>query len=177
VPDGAASLAPANPPRISSPQYFELNRYGLLFTAKQFLLRPWNPANAADPVQQLHFGDLVHSLISLFHCAQQFYGAKGYRGDVTIGVSIQHVHGQVMRFRDPNFTDDDTPDEFRCYTNDVSVERVAAAQLDRNQQINLTNEILAELSWPFWQGNGDYPRAHLEQNLLRQFQRYYQLLR
>jgi hypothetical protein len=168
VPDGIASVTPANPPRVV-PSYVELNRYGLLFAAKQFELTPWGAAN--DPVQQLHFGNLLHTLLNVFVCARRFYESRGYRGGVTVRSSLNGIQGQVMMFREAVFMGDDMPDEFRSYTNDVSVERMMDTQLDQAQRGELFTDMLAEITWSFWQGNGEYPRAHLAQNLQRHLRR------
>ncbi len=169
VPDGTASLTPANLP-LAPGRYFELNRYGLLFTSKQFAMRPWDGGN--NPLRQLHFGDLVHAIINLFVCAKRFYSAKHYRGNLSFNASLHRVQGQVMEFRNRQFMDDEGPDQFRCYTNEISVERHMGPLEDRVQQGNLITDILSELTWPFWQGNGEYPRAHLEHNLQEQIARY-----
>jgi hypothetical protein len=169
VPDGTSSLTPVNLPQTPG-KYFELNRYGLLFTAMQFEMRPWDGGNNA--LRQLHFGSLVHAIINLCFCARRFYSAEHYRGNLTFNASLYRVQGQVMEFRNRQFMDDYGPDQFRCYANEVSVERHVGPFEDRVQQGNLITDILSELTWPFWQGNGEYPRAHLENALQEQFARY-----
>jgi Schlafen, AlbA_2 len=164
VPDGAASLTPTNPRH--TPQYSEVSRYGLQFATKEFTVRPFRDTG----VQQLHFGDLVHTLRSLLVCSELFFSARGYRGQVTISASLRGVRGQVMTFRDEReafFLGEDSPADFRSYTDSVSAERLVEAQRNSGQRLDLIADILRELTWPFWQGNGDYPRGELEGSLRR----------
>lgn len=168
VPDGTSSLKPPDLPLMPG-KYFELSRYGLLVTMMQFGMRQWDEGN---PVRQLHFGGLVHAIINLCICAKRFYSAEHYRGNLTLKASLHHVQGQVMEFLIRQFMNDNGPDQFRCYANEVSVERHVGPFEDRAQQGKLIADVLSEITWPFWQGNGEYPRAQLEHALQQQLDRY-----
>jgi hypothetical protein len=166
VPNGVASLVQRNAPDVTA-KYFELNRYGLLFAARDFYIRRWG--GDFPQATQLHFGDLLHTLMNLFTCASRFYAQQGYLGNLIFSALLSGVQGHSMEFRVRNIMNDNGPDDFKCYSNTVSVERQIGSNRDRNHQIDAITDIIAELTWAFWQGNGDYPRAALEQGLQPQF--------
>ena len=160
VPDGVASLVSANPPQRAIPQYFELSKYGLAFATRPFALRRWDNAN---PSEHLVFGDLIHTALKLMICAERFYATNGYRGRALMRSSLHGVQGRSMRIRDADLFGD-TPDEFRCYATEVHAERLIGAE-QLADKLNLLTDILSELTWPFWQGQDEYPRASLENGL------------
>jgi hypothetical protein len=162
IPDGAASLTHANPPRIQA-QYVEVSKYGLLFAATQFAVIPW--AGQQDPREQLYFANLFQTLLRLTICAERFYVFHGYRGSVLMSVSLQHVQGRAMRFVPPPIPFPDSPEDFRCNTDVVSAERLLTVDQIREHTADVLTDILSDLTWAFWQSNADLPVAQLRQNV------------
>jgi hypothetical protein len=165
VPGGAASLRRQHPTlQQVRPQYMELGNYGLLFLARPFSVARW--AGADNPSEQLAFGDLFHWLIKLTVWAGSFYGAHGYSGSLGMSISLHHVQGWAMRFFDPVGLVPDDPEDFTCYTDVVSADRLVTVEQIRAQRVDVLTGILAELTWAFWQSNNDHPtgllRRHVE---------------
>jgi len=163
VPDGTASLTYAVAPR-TSPQYVELNKYGLFYAARQFT--PLTPERGAP--EELYFADLFHILLRLTTSADRFYVARGYRGNLLIRASVHRVRGEVMRFVPTNaYYDDLGPEDFRCFATDVTSERLLVVDELRSQRVDVLTDILSEITWAFWQSNLDYPTAQLRTEVER----------
>jgi|HubBroStandDraft_6_1064221.scaffolds.fasta_scaffold00205_56 hypothetical protein len=158
VPDGAASVSLHGDTRTR--RYVELNKYGLLYVSRPFGTRPW--VNAEDATRQLAFGDLLHTLMQTTTCAMRFY-AKKFRGDMLVDVSLMSVANRIMRFRDtkPPFFDVGSPDDYRCQSDTVFVSRIVSTDELNQRHSDIVTDILGELTWAFWQGNGDHPVAAL----------------
>lgn len=168
VPDGAASVSLHGDTKTR--RYVELNKYGLLYVSRPFGRRPW--AHAQDAILQLAFGDLLHTLMQTTACAMRFYSEK-FRGDLLMDVSLMSVANQIMRFRDaiPPFLDLGNGDDFRCHSDSVLASRIVSTEDLNRRQSEIVTDILGELTWSFWQGNGEHPigalRAFVEQSLQR----------
>ncbi len=163
IPDGTASLTHTGATLEHPPaNYVEIGRYGLLFVARQFRVIPWT--DAADQRPQLYFADLFQPLLRLTILAEQFYAANGYRGGLLVNISLHHVQGQAMRFVASGMFGDDA-DDFRCYTDLVSAERLITMDQIRALRVDLLTEILSDLTWAFWQSNRELPVARLRQTV------------
>ncbi len=162
VPDGAASLTYSNPPRVPA-QYVELSKYGLLYTARHFA----RVRQAEGLPEELHFSGLLQILLRLTTTAERFYAARGYRGNVLIRASVHAVQAQIMRFvnRGP-FADEDLED-FRCFTNTVTAERLLGVDQLRSRRVDVITDVLSEITWAFWQSNQDHPTAQLRASVER----------
>lgn len=168
IPDGAAGLIHTGANLQQPPaKYVEIGRYGLLFAAVQFRVIPWN--DFGDQSQQIYFADLFQTLLRLTFLAERFYVANGYRGSLLMNISLHHVQGQAMRFVAPDIFGDN-PEEFRCYTNLVSAERLITVDQIQTQKANVLTEILSDLTWAFWQSNAELPVARLRQNVEQMMQ-------
>jgi hypothetical protein len=163
IPDGAGSLTypNANLPHVTA-QYVEISKYGLLFAARQFRVVQYG---AADPRPQLYFADLFQTLLKLTVFAERFYIVYGYRGNLLMNISLHHVQGQAMRFLAAGPLGDDDAEDFRCYTDLVSAERLVTVDQIRAQRVDVLTEILSDLTWAFWQSNAELPVARLRQNV------------
>jgi hypothetical protein len=168
IPDGAASLTHNNDmlPHVPS-QYLEVGKYGLLFAARQFKVIPWHPP--VDQRPQLSFADLFHALLKLSVLAERFYVAHGYQGNLLMNASLHQIQGQAMRFLGAGHIGDD-PEDFRCYTNLVSTERLVTVDEMKAQRPDILTETLSDLTWAFWQGNADLPADRLRQEVERMIQ-------
>jgi hypothetical protein len=165
VPDGAASLTYPNPPRVPA-QYVELSKYGLLYCARQFS----RVQLVAGSPEELHFLGLFQILLRLTGTAERFYAARGYRGNLLIRASVHGVQGQVMRFVTPTgpfFLEPETADDFRCFTDNVTAERLIGVDQFRLRRVEVLTEILSEITWAFWQSNRDFPTARLRASVER----------
>jgi hypothetical protein len=163
IPGGAASLTqPA--PRRTPGQYVELGNYGLLFAARELSIIPWT-IQQRDNSEQLNFDDLFHALLRSTAVAERFYTAHGYSGSIAMNTSLHNVRGQAMRFVPPPSVFGDNPEDFRCYTDLVSAERLVAVDEIRAQKQEVLTGILAELTWSFWQSYGAYPVDRLSQGV------------
>lgn len=169
IPDGALSLTHpiANLPHLS-PQYLELNKYGLFFVLRQFRMIEWN--GVADQRLQLSFADLFQTLLKFTISAERFYVARGFRGNLMMNISLRGVQGQAMRFIGAGELGDDIED-FRCYTDEVSTDRVLTVDQIAAGRLEVLTEILGSLTWAFWQSNADLPMTRLRQNVERMIQR------
>ena len=56
-------------------------------------------------------------------------------------------------------------EDFRCFSQTVSVERVISVEQFRLQRVEVLTDILEQLTWAFWQSNADHPTARLRQNI------------
>lgn len=160
IPDGAGSLRTraANEPNVSS-QYEEVNTYGLLFASRQFRFEPWYGQDARE---QLAFMDLFQPLLRMTLLGGRFYSANAYDGGLIIDVSLKNVEGQAMRFvRAENMLDVQAPDDFRCYANAVSAQRLVSLEYLNNHRSDFLTDILSQLTWAFWQSLQDPPAARL----------------
>jgi hypothetical protein len=164
VPEGAASLNHASPPRVQG-QYVEVDKYGLMFAAREFAVIAW--AGNVDQWEQLYFANLFQTLLRLTICAERFYSAYGYRGNVVMSVSLHHVHGRAMRFVATPTPLPDNPECFRCFTEVVAAERLLIVDRIRENKVDVLTEILADITWAFWQSNQDHPVDRLRQNVER----------
>jgi len=168
VPDGAASVSSHG--ETKTRRYMELNKYGLLYVSRPFGTRPW--AHAEDVTRQLAFGDLLHTLMQTVTCALRFYAEK-FRGDVLIEVSLKSVANRIMRFRDANppFFDMGSADDYRCHSDTVFVSRIVNTEELGQRQSDIVTDILAELTWAFWQADGDHPVEALRSFVVQQLGR------
>jgi len=75
-----------------------------------------------------------------------------------------------MRFvaYDP-YTGDD-PEEFRCYADEVSAERLVTVDEIRTQSVDVLTGILAEVTWAFWRSNAEHPAARLRRSVEQMMQ-------
>ena len=168
VPDGAASVTHANPPQVQG-QYVELGRYGLAFAAKEFAVTPWQVGTAGtvwekDEYKQLSFEGLLQTLLRLTSCAEQFYSAFGYQGNIVLSISLHHVLRRAMRFvhAPDGFPDD--PEDFRClFSNGVSAEQFLTVERLRQKKIDVLTEVLSDITWAFWQSNDNLPVDRLKE--------------
>jgi len=168
IPDGAASLVYPDNTRVHIPaQYVEVGNHGLLFATRHLAVIRWAQN---DQREQLFFRDFFQPLLRLTVLAERFYSAHGYRGNLTINVSLHHVQGRAMRFvaYDP-YTGDD-PEEFRCYADEVSAERLVTVDEIRTQSVDVLTGILAEVTWAFWQSNAEHPAARLRRSVEQMMQ-------
>jgi Putative DNA-binding domain len=158
VPDGAGSVSSHQDTQTS--QYLEVSRYGLVFAARPFGKRPWlNPQN---PVRQLIFGDLLHTLMLSAICANRLLAGK-YQGDVLVNASLHTISNEVMLFRDadPHFPFDEAPDDFRSHAEAVSATRIVSTEQLTARRSELVVSLLTEITWAFWQGFEEHPTAAL----------------
>jgi hypothetical protein len=165
VPDGAASLTYSNPPRVTA-QYVELSKYGLLYSARQF----GRVRLVADGPEELHFVWLFQTLLRLTGTAERFYAARGYRGNLLIRASVHVVQGQVMRFVTPvgpYFLEPEVADDYRCFTDSVTAERLIGVDQFRLRRVDVLTDILSDITWAFWQSNRDFPTARLRASVER----------
>jgi Putative DNA-binding domain len=159
IPDGAASLQGRTANPNVSPQYEELNAYGLLFASRQLRFTNWY---GQDVREQLAFMDLFQPLLRMTLLAGRFYPAHAYNGNLIVNVSLKNVEGQAMRFvRAENILDVQAPDDFRCYANVVSAQRLVSFEYLNNQRLDFLTDILSQLTWAFWQSLQDSPAARL----------------
>jgi hypothetical protein len=156
VPDGAASLTYSNPPRIPA-QYVELNRYGLLYVARDIAL----VRQAEGLEEELHFLGLLQVLQRLVITSERFYAARGYRGNLLVRASVHGVHGRIMRFIGPGPIGEESLEDFRCITDTVNAERMVGVHQLRERRVDLITDILSEITWAFWQSNQEHPTAQL----------------
>lgn len=163
VPDGAASFGRANPLTRLQSQYIELDKYGLLFTKRQFGIVSW--AGQADQTEQLSFADLFQPLLYTMFWAHRFFDMYGYNGTIAISVLLRQVHGRAMRFVPGGEIFLDSPDDYRCQTDLVGAERIVQAEQLAAQRADILTELLAELTWAFWQSNAEFPLARLRQSV------------
>jgi schlafen family protein len=165
VPDGSASVSLHGD--TGTRRYVELNKYGLLYVSRPFGKRPW--AHAQDAVLQLAFADLLHTLMQTTTCATRFYADK-FRGDMLLDVSLQSVQNQIMRFREviPPFFDLGNGDDYRCHSDSVLASRTVSTEDLNQRQSETVTDILGELTWAFWQGNGDHPVEALRAFVVRE---------
>jgi len=168
VPDGTASLIyqDANLPHLP-PQYLELGKYGLFFTARQFRIIGWNPP--ADPSPQLYFANLFQTLLRLTVSAEQFFSAQAYRGNLIMNVSVHCVRGHAMRFIAVDHWGDNAND-YRCYADTVSAERIVMADQMRLERLEVLTGILCDLTWGFWQSNAAFPAGRVRENVEQMIQ-------
>jgi Putative DNA-binding domain len=165
VPAGAAGLIYHDENRRHIPaQYVEVTNFGFMFAARHLALILWNQNNEMEG-QQIVFRDLIQPLIRLAVLAERFYSRWGYGGNLTINVHLHHVQGIAMRFVPANHFVEDHPDDFRCYTDEVSVERLVTIDEIRGQRIDVLTGILTELTWAFWQRFNDHPMGRLRQSV------------
>jgi hypothetical protein len=146
----------------------EVENHGLLFAARQFSVISW--AGQVDSREQLYFADLFQPLLKLTVCADRFYAAQGYFGNLTIKTSSHHVLRQAMRFIPAPDIFGDDPEDFRCYTDMVPAERLVTVEQIRSQKVQVLTDILAELTWAFWQSYSAYPLDRLRQDVQRHIQ-------
>jgi Schlafen, AlbA_2 len=163
IPDGAASMTRAVTNAQVQAQYVELGKYGLLFAKRQFALTTW--AGTQDPSEQLSFADLFQPLLNLTFWANRFYVTNGYTGNLVTSVLLRHVNGRAMRFVPGNNMFLDHPDDCRCHSDLVSAERFVTVEELGRQRVEVLTEVLAELTWAFWQSNQDFPLARLRQSV------------
>jgi hypothetical protein len=164
LPDGAGSIMFSEETRAR--QYFELNRYGLLYTRRVFNKRPWS--TPSDVLQQLAFGNLLHALMQMTTCARRFFEEK-FRGELVVSVVLESVLNQIMRFRDPTppMYDMSSSDDYKCHSNLVHVSRDVSTEELKDRQMDVVGSILTELTWAFWQGNDEHPTQPLLEYLTR----------
>jgi len=162
VPDGAGSLTYSAPPRVPA-QYVELNKYGLLYAARHFA----RFRRAADLPEELDFAGLFDILLRLTTAADRFYAARGYRGNLAIRTSLHGVQSQIMRFLTPGPFEDLDLEDFRCFIDTVTAERLLGADQLRSQRVDVLTDILSEITWAFWQSNRDHPAALLRASVER----------
>jgi hypothetical protein len=164
VPDGAISSVQDREQPAWVAQYFELNRFGLLFALRVFAKTDWayQGPGKKDARKQLHFGDFFQTLLRLAHCTRTFYGQHGYRGNLMLQVSLHHVLGESMRFIDPSFMEVDSPSDFECHTADVLVQRYGTVDELLSSGSAILLDILTEVTWAFWQSSGDFPLDRLQ---------------
>jgi hypothetical protein len=164
IPEGVGCLVT---PKLFPVHYLELNKFGLLLLRSLFSEIPFYESSHKQQPQQLHFRDLFHSLFKLTVCAERFYRARGFRGSLLIRTSLHDVMGRPMRFLPAHHLSDYTPEDFRCQTDIVSVERLTDADLIGAQSLDVLIDILSELTWPFWQLHREYPSDELQAYLER----------
>jgi hypothetical protein len=159
VPDGVAGRIPER--AGASEAYEEINRFGLLFAKTRFRQMPWEGVDG-QPV--LLYGDLFHSLCKFLYCAEHFYRATGFRGDVLIRVWLHNVAGERMTFYRLGgmILENVTPDDFRCIAQVVSAERLVDVVRIATNKLAVLTDILGELAWSFWQSFGAFPRNRLD---------------
>ena len=156
VPDGVASLTYSQAPRVPA-QYVELSKYGLLYAARHFSL-----FREGDGPEQLHFSGLLQILLRLTAAADRFYNTCGYRGNVLVRASVHGVLVRYMRLipADP-YGFGPGLDDFRCFTDAVTAERLLSVDELRLRRVDVLTEILSEIAWAFWQSNQNFPAAQL----------------
>ena len=162
VPDGAGSLTYSNPPRVPA-QYVELSKYGLLYAARHFA----RVRQAEGLPEELHFLGLFQILLRLTTTAERFYAIPGYRGNLLIRASVHGVQGQIMRFvTTAPYVDVDLED-YRCFTDSVTAERLLGVDQLRSRRVDVLTDILSEITWAFWQSNAAHPTAQLRASVER----------
>lgn len=158
VPDGVAGQTPQR--ANAYPAYEEINRFGLLSARTIFRQVPWD---GVDGYPVLLYGDLFHSLCKLLYCADSFYSASGFRGTLSVRVSLHNVANERMTFFRIRgvFLDDLSPNDFRCIADVVSVERLVAVDRISTNKLDVFTDFLGELAWSFWQSHREFPRERL----------------
>jgi hypothetical protein len=159
VPDGAASLVNAAP-RVPA-QYVELNKYGLLYAARHFAQTQAHP----DLPFELHFLGLFQVLLRLTSTAGRFYSAVGYRGSLLIRTSVHLVRDQIMRFVPGNAYVGVDLEEYRCFAESVTAERLVGVDHLQERRVDVLTDILSEITWAFWQSNQEHPTAQLRRTI------------
>ncbi len=159
VPDGVACQIPER--GFVAAAYEEINRFGLLFARTLFHKVPWGGQSGGHPI--LLYGDLFHSLCKFLYCAESFYRLTGFRGDVLVQVSLHNVAGERMTFYriESLFLGDLSPDDFRCISEAVSVERVVEVDRIVTNKLDVLTDFLGEFAWSFWQSLSEFPRERL----------------
>jgi len=115
-----------------------------------------------DGPEQLHFSGLLQILLRLTAAADRFYNTCGYRGNVLVRASVHGVLVRYMRFipADP-YGFGPGLDDFRCFTDAVTAERLLSVDELRLRRVDVLTEILSEIAWAFWQSNQNFPAAQL----------------
>jgi hypothetical protein len=159
VPDGVAGQIPER--AVVAAAYEEINRFGLLFARTRFHKLPWGGQQGGQPV--LLYGDLFHSLCKFLYCAESLYRLTGFRGAVSVRVSLHNVAEELMTFYRLGgpFFDDLSPEDFRCISEVVSAERVVEVDRIVTNKLDVLTEFLGELAWSFWQSLTEFPRDRL----------------
>src|SRR5208283_2627774 len=101
----------------------------------------------ADSPEELHFLGLFQILLRLTNTAERFYAAHGYRGNLLIRSSVHGVQGQVMRFitpAGPYFLEAESAEDYRCFTDDVTAERLVGVDQFRLRRVEVLTDILSE---------------------------------
>jgi len=168
IPDGTASQRIETQRPIEPAQHVEVVKYGLLFVARQFAIINWSGED--DQRKQLYFAGLFQALLRLVVLAERLYVASRYHGSVQVNISLHHVLGQAMRFIGVDPMSYDDPEDFRCYTDLVSVERRFTVGEIQARRLDVLTEILAELTWAFWQSNQGHPTERLKVNVQKMMQ-------
>jgi hypothetical protein len=131
-------------------EYGLVNRFGLVFARKRVI--------------SLHKIDwwleLVYPLLKVLVCAEKFYDAFGYRGDVLVDVSVNRIRDEVMPFV-PNYADE----MFQCFEHTARGHHVIASENLRLERENTIQEVLAQLFWSFWQAEDPFPRSDVNHSV------------
>jgi hypothetical protein len=89
-----------------------------------------------------------------------------------MNVTLHNVQRQAMGFvRPAGFYAEYDANDYRCFTDLVSAERLVTVEQISSHKLDVLTDILAEVTWNFWQSYSSHPVDQLRQvthELIRQ---------
>jgi len=117
----------------------------------------------------IHIREFVLPFIRLLHCAQTFYRAAQYRGELTVDLSAAGIYQQSIQFLANQVFFE--RDDFLCFEDTVFTrETIQAEQLDAGLA-DIVQTVIRQLCWSFWQSAEAFPVDALRVQLADVLQR------
>ena len=156
VEDGVAAFVPERDGRMPA-EGGDLNVYGLVSRRKE--LGMYELQRRGEATQNyLDFGDIFQPWVKAFVCASTFYKKVGFRADVVIEVRMKNLLGMPVPFVSYEYR---SLDDFRSYDDEISASHIVAAENMLAQIEPITHRLFAQLCWPLWQAQEDFPTGGL----------------
>lgn len=132
----------------------DVNRYGFVFGRKNISTH----RREGDVEQYLDFSELFDLYVRIYWCAASFLERIHFRGDVLIELKLMKVLGQSLPFIPWEHNE---IRDFASNDREVSASQITPSEDLRTRLLSTTQEIFAELCWPFWQSHDEFPREFL----------------
>lgn len=144
--------------------YWELNKYGVLYTKRAFRYcdkdryAEWPLMHEGEQQLLLHSSSMPHTLGGLLHYASAFYNACGYTGNIDAAIQLRNVGGEFLFYnRQIGVFHESVPryyllhHPYRCLDQEVSqaTRRPTAHLSDAEKMVDLIDVLTAPLLWAF----------------------------
>ena len=108
----------------------------------------------------LQFRDVFHLCVRVYWCAARVLETVGYRGDVTIEIRLVKMLQQPLPFLPWEGFE---AAEFTSYDAEISATQILPAEHLRSNALANIQELFAQLCWPLWQSEAEFPDAALRE--------------